>query len=246
MLRHGPRAGQRVLDVGCGFGDTSVALAGLVQSMGSVLAVDGAPRFIAQAKQEAQRAGLLNLEYKVADVQTAKIPGAFDLVFSRFGVMFFSNPVVAMRNLRATLEPDGRLCVVVWCAKTENAWAAVPEAIVRSLLPPPDEKAAPTCGPGPFSMADTSVVSQILTNAGYSNIAFERNDSLVRVGHHVNDAIEFALSLGPAGEVMRLAGEAAEKHRPQVETALREALKPFVTANGIEMPSSTWIVTAHA
>src|SRR3954447_3660903 len=117
LRRHPPRAGERVVDIGCGFGDSAQEIAGLVGPEGAVLGVDAAPRFIEAATQEAAEAGVANVSFAVVDVQTEPIPGPFDMAFARFGTMFFANPVAALRNVRESLVPGGRLCIVVWRRK---------------------------------------------------------------------------------------------------------------------------------
>lgn len=158
--------------------------------------------------------------------------------------MFFASPVAAMRNLRASLVSDGRLCVVVWRKREDNPWLHVAETIVRGIVPERHDSDEPTCGPGPFSMSSADVTSDVLGRAGFRHVAFERHDAPVRIGRDVDAAIDFAMALGPAGEVMRLAGDEGERLRPVVMTALREGLAPYLTPEGVVMPSSTWLVTA--
>jgi len=134
--------------------------------------------------------------------------------------------------------------MVVWRKREDNPWVHVAEKVVRDLVPERHDTGEPTCGPGPFSMSSADVTGDILKHGGFSNVSFERNDASVCIGRDVDQAIEFAMSLGPAGEVMRLAGEEGEKQRPAVMAALRAALAPYVQPEGVVMPSSTWIVTA--
>src|SRR5262249_6287152 len=150
-------------------------------------------------------------------------------------------------NMRAALKSGSDLCMVVWRKREDNAWAHVPELVVRSFVPPEAEKHDQvTCGPGPFSMAGADLVSEQLLKAGFRDVAFERHDIPINMGKDIDDAIEFALQLGPAGEIMRLAGAEAEKQKPQIIGALRDALKEFETSKGILVPSSAWFATAIA
>lgn len=242
--RLAPSAGERIVDLGCGFGDTTIELARRVGPTGRVIGIDAAPRFIETARTEA--ASVANASFDVADVQ-ARVPGGpFDAAYSRMGMMFFASPVIALRNVRAALRSGGRLCMVVWRSKAANEGIAVSEQVVRDLLGDPDKGDQVTCGPGPFSMASADVVSDQLTAAGFTDIGFSRNDAPMRLGNSVDAATEFALSLGPAGELVRLAGEAGIARRAEIETAIRAVLAPFVRADGVFAGSSTWIVTATA
>lgn len=246
LERHPPGEGARVLDLGCGFGDTTRRLARLVGPSGRVVGVDAAARFVAQATEEARAEGLTNVEFRVADVETAALGAGFALAFSRFGTMFFANPVAALRNVRTALSPGGRLCMVVWRRKLDNEWLHRAEQIVERFVKEPEQKDQPTCGPGPFSMAGADTVSDILVGAGYTGIALERHDRNICIGRDLDEAVQLAMALGPAGEVIRLAGAEAERLRPQIELALRDGLADFATPAGVFGPSSTWIVTARA
>jgi SAM-dependent methyltransferase len=243
---HPPRAGERVLDIGCGFGDASQRIAGLVGESGSVLGVDVAPRFVEAARAEAEQAGVGNVEFAVRDVEVTQFEDRFDYAFARFGTMFFANPVAAMRNVRQALAPDGRLCTVVWRRKLDNDWMHRAEKVVEGFVEEPEETDEPTCGPGPFSMANADTVSDILLGAGFVEVELRRCDIPIQIGRNLDHAIEFATALGPAGEVIRLAGDEAEQVRPQIESALREALAEFETPDGVIADASTWIVSANA
>jgi ubiquinone/menaquinone biosynthesis C-methylase UbiE len=245
LVRHPVAAGARVLDVGCGFGDVTATLARAVGPGGLVSGVDVAERFVEAAGADAKRAGLASARFFRADVQNDDLRGPYDLVFSRFGTMFFAGPVAAMRNMRRVLGPGGLLCMIVWRKREDNPWVHVAEKVVRDLVPERHDSDDPVCGPGPFSMSSADATSDILVGAGFRHISFERHDAPVCIGRDVDDAIEFAMALGPAGEVMRLAGEEGEKRRPAVIAALRKALLPYLQAEGVFMPSSTWIVTAQ-
>jgi SAM-dependent methyltransferase len=244
LERLAPAAGARVLDVGCGFGDTSQQLARLVGPNGRVTGVDSSPRFIDTASREAAEARIDNLRFFSADVQTGDLGGPYDLAFSRFGTMFFASPVQALRNVAKSLVSGGKLTMVVWRKREDNAWLHEAEKVVKELVPQPETHDAPTCGPGPFSMSGADTVSDILLASGYRSIALERIESPIMIGRDVDEAIEFALALGPAGEMIRLAGAEGERRRPQVVAALRETLAQFSTAEGFRAPASTWVVSA--
>ncbi len=246
LAAHPPHPGERALDIGCGFGDTTQRIAGLVGEAGSALGVDVAERFIETARAEAEEAGADNVEFKVADVEVTEFDDRFDYAFARFGTMFFANPVAAMRNVRKALVPGGRLCMVVWRRKLDNEWLHRAEQVVEEFVQEPEESEEPTCGPGPFSMADADTTSHILLNAGFKDVVLRRCDIPIKIGGDLDQAVEFVMALGPAGEVIRLAGEDAERIRPQIEAKLREALAEFERPNGVSASASTWIVSAAA
>jgi SAM-dependent methyltransferase len=249
MRVHPPQEGDRVLDVGCGFGDTAQQLAGLVGPAGSVLGVDIAPRFIEQARVEATDAGVENVRFEVRDVQQTSFDEEFDYVFSRFGTMFFDNPVPALRNIRAAMRDGSALCSVVWRRKVDNPWLHVAEEVVKPLLPDPDESETdePRCGPGPFSMADADTVTGQLRSAGFRDITLRRHDAMLQFGKSLERAVEMNLALGPAAEALRLAGAQGAALRPELERLLHSALARFVRDDGeVEAQASTWIVSARA
>lgn len=236
--------GSHVLDFGCGWGDTAIDLARKTGPEGSVLGLDCVDRFLEKGRRDAAASGLDNLRFVAADVQSYPFNAEFDLCFSRFGMMFFENPVAAMRNIRTALKPGGRLLFIVWRSLDDNPWLAVPKRVVAERLPPPGDSAR-TCGPGPFSMAEPRQVAKQLEIAGFEDIAFERNDGPVNLGDSVETAMRFQLAIGPAGEVFREAGEEAERQRAGIEAALRKALIPYRQDGAIVMPSSSWAVTAR-
>lgn len=238
------KPGARLLDVGCGWGDTAIQLAKMTGPRGEVLAIDCVESFLEDARRRAEAAGVDNVRFVVADVERYPFQEAFDLCFSRFGMMFFEHPVVAMRNIHKALRPGGELIFIVWRDIEVNPWLGLPKRVVLDFLPPPGEDAR-TCGPGPFSMADPEVVRQQLEIAGFEVIGFDREDGPVEVGDSVEEAMRFQLALGPAGEVFREAGEEAERQRPEIEVALREALSPFEKDGKIVMGSSSWTVWAR-
>ncbi len=246
MDRGQPAPGQRVLDLGCGFGDTTQVLARRVGSAGQATGIDAAARFIEVARREASEAGVNNARFIVGDVQAAELGGPYDLAFSRMGVMFFASPVAALRNVRKALRSGGRLSMVVWRKKDENPFLALVEQRVLEIVSVPEKTDQVTCGPGPFSMASPDVVSAQLLAAGFERPTFERFDGDIYVGRDLEAAMEFALTLGPAGEVMRLAGAEAERKRPEILAAVSEVLAPYVRPEGVFGGSSSWIVTARA
>jgi ubiquinone/menaquinone biosynthesis C-methylase UbiE len=236
--------GDRVLDVGCGFGDTAIKLANIVGPAGEVVGIDCCDAFLDLARQDVEARGLTNVRLLRGDAEIALPENEFDFVFSRFGTMFFANPVAGLRNMRKALRPGGRMVHIVWRDRKDNPWLSMAKDIVLRFLPPPRENAQ-TCGPGPFSMSDEDTVRAMMTSAGYRDIEFKRVDAPVLVGNDVADAIAFQLAIGPAGEVFREAGAAAEDKRGEIEAALAEAIdRQKTSAEGIVMESSSWVISA--
>jgi ubiquinone/menaquinone biosynthesis C-methylase UbiE len=241
-----PQPGERALDIGCGFGDETERLAGLIAPGGRAVGVDAAPRFIEHARETAARKGITNAEYVVADVQSMEPAEPFDLAFSRFGTMFFANPVAAMRNVREALVPGGRLAMAVWRRREDNEWLYRAQTIVEQIVSRPEEYDEPTCGPGPFSMAGADTTSDVMQRAGFEDVALLRCDLPMRIGADLDEAIDIVTALGPAGEILRLAGDRATHLHRQVHEGLREGMADMARPDGVYAMSSTWIVTARA
>jgi ubiquinone/menaquinone biosynthesis C-methylase UbiE len=240
-----PAPGDRVLDVGCGFGDATRRLARLVGPDGSALGVDVAARFVEAARHEAAGDGVANVRFDVADVEVTRFQERFEYAFSRFGTMFFANPVAALRNIGQALVPGGRFVCVVWRRKLDNPWLHVAEEIVTPLVEVPEETDEARCGPGPFSQANADTLSAQLLAAGFEEIELRRCDLPIRIGNDLEEAVEFNLAIGPAAEAVRLAGDGAAAIRPRLEELLRGALARFETPDGLLAASSTWIVRAR-
>ena len=231
------RPGDKVLDVGCGFGDTAIKLANIVGPEGEVVGVDCCDAFLDYARKDIEAHGLTNVRLMRGDAEIALPQDQFDFVFARFGTMFFANPVAGLRNMRKSLRPGGRMVHIVWRDRSDNPWLSMAKDIVLQYLPPPGDDAQ-TCGPGPFSMSNEDTVRAMMKAAGYSDIEFRRVDAPVLIGADVADAIAFQLAIGPAGEV-------AEQRREEIEAALAEAIKRQTTSSeGIVMPSSSWVISA--
>ncbi|HZQ82511.1 MAG TPA: methyltransferase domain-containing protein [Gaiellaceae bacterium] len=251
LARHGhvamqhcpPPAGARVVDLGCGLGDSAVELGELVGPDGSVLGVDISPRFIELARKE--NAGP-NVRFEVMDVQAAQFDETYDYAFSRFGTMFFASPVAALRNIHRALEPGGRLVSVVWRRREDNPWLYEAEQVVKPLIEIPEETDEARCGPGPFSMAGADTASTQLQLAGFRNVSFLRSDLPLKLGVDVEQAIELNLALGPAAEAVRLAGDAGEAMRPKLRELLTPVFTQFLTDEGVVAGSSVWVITATA
>lgn len=239
--------GASVLDVGCGFGDTTVRLARQLGPDARVVGVDCAHNFVREGEKLAEAECCKNASFLVADVQFEDLKGPYDYAFGRFGTMFFNMPGAAMRNIKKHLEPGGRLDMIVWRKREDNPWLYEAEVAVKQIVPvvAHEDTDQVHCGPGPFSMAGPDMVSSMLKSAGYHRISFERHDADICIGRDMDDAVEFAIALGPAGEIIRLAGEEGEKRWEEVVAALRDALKPYQREDGVWGPSSTWFIRAH-
>jgi len=237
-------AGEKVMDAGAGFGDTAIMLAQRVGPNGHVTAVDCCDAFLDYGRADAAAAGIANVSFVEADIQFTPFKPEYDLVFSRFGTMFFENPVAAMRNMRKALKPGGRFTMIVWREVADNPWLGAAKAIALKLLPQPGADAR-TCGPGPFSMADQALVTAQMQASGFNEITFERVDTPVRMGDSIEDAIGFQLALGPAGEVYREAGDKAAVAHDALVADLTRLLAPHATDDGVYMASSSWVVSAR-
>ncbi len=239
------KEGDTVLDVGCGFGDTAIKLAERVGSNGRVVGIDCCEAFLDYGREDAAKRGIANVSFFTGDALLESFEPEYDFVFSRFGTMFFSNPVQGLRNMRTALKPGGIMTHIVWRRRDDNPWLSMAKNVVLEFLPQPGDDAR-TCGPGPFSMADEPTVSKMMEIAGYEEVTFTRVDAPVLVGRTVEDAINFQLAIGPAGEVFREAGDLAEQKRDEIESALVHAIDAQKKeADGIVMESSSWVISGR-
>jgi ubiquinone/menaquinone biosynthesis C-methylase UbiE len=248
-LKERPYAlGERVLDIGCGWGDTTLSIARQVGPKGQAVGVDCAERFVEMAAREAAQKGVANASYFAADVQMGDLKGPYDHAYARFGTMFFNLPGAAMRNIGRAMKPGGTFTMVVWRKREDNPWLHDAEQVARAIVPEVshDETEAVHCGPGPFSMAGPDMVSSMMQGAGWREVTFRRYDCDICIGEDLEGAIDFALELGPAGEMIRLAEDEGERLRPQVADALRALFEKRRRDDGsIWAPSSSWIVRAR-
>ncbi len=248
LKRHRPSVGANVLDVGCGFGDCTLEIAKFVGEQGFATGVDCASNFIVECEKAAVEQGSNNARFIVADVETDDLGGPYDEAFARFGTMFFNLPGLAMRNVLSSLKPGGKFTQVVWRKREDNPWLHDAELCVQSIVPviSHDDTDAVHCGPGPFSMAGPDMVSDMLQSVGFDRVQFERFDTDICIGRNLDEAIEFALEIGPAGEIIRLAEEEGQRLKGDVVVALRDVVGKFSEPDGsIWAPSSAWFVTAY-
>ena len=237
------RPGAQVLDVGCGCGGTTLAAARLI-APGQGVGVDLSGPMLARARARAEAAGLGNAVFQQGDAQVHPFgPARFDTVISRFGTMFFADPVAAFANVRSAVRPGGRLIFVCWQPLAANQWLLVPGAALAEHLPPPGFGSGD--GPGMFAFADPDRVRPILAAAGWRDIEItsEPRSILVGGGGSVDDAVEF-LRTGSMGRMM-LAGADADTVDRAV-ASVRAALAPYADAEGVHLDAGVWLVQAAA
>jgi SAM-dependent methyltransferase len=246
MDRLAPAAGERILDVGCGCGSTTIALAERVGPHGRVIGMDVSAPMLARARERVREHGNDTIELVQGDAAThAFTPASVDAVFSRFGVMFFDDPTSAFANLRGVVAPRGRLAFVCWQSPAANEWVRVPmEAAARVVpLPPPP----PPSAPGPFQLADRDRLHDLLERAGWRDVAIEPIETLMDIGGgaSVDEAVSFLLRIGPLARALAELGE-----RPDLRRALTDALATrlasFAGPRGVQLGGAAWIVTATA
>jgi len=235
-----PQAGESVLDIGCGTGTTSLALADAVGPTGRVLGVDISEPMLTLAKSRG--IGRDNLEFELADASVQAFAPDYDLLFSRFGVMFFDDPIGAFANLHRALKPSGRLVFVCWRTPPENPWASAPLTAARPLLPP--QEAPNPNAPGPFAFADPQRITSILTDVGFHDVQIDRFDASMPMGRDIDVIAAQTLQIGP---LSRAAGEVDDATRAKITAAVRAALEAYRTPDGeIAPPVGCWLVRARS
>jgi SAM-dependent methyltransferase len=236
------KAGERIIDIGCGCGSTTIALAQKVGPTGHVVGVDISAPMLARARQIAPVG--LPAEFVLADATIYKFdPSGFDLLASRFGVMFFADPAVSFANMRKALRPSGRLTFACWQDPRANPFFMAPLQAVYKHVPK-----LPQLGPedpGPFSFASEARVNRILGEAGFTGIEMEPCDlSLdIAVGRGLDAAVQSALEIGPAARAL---ADQPPEVRAAAENSIREALAVFAWGQAVPLAASIWIVTARA
>ncbi|MFK0167120.1 class I SAM-dependent methyltransferase [Rhizobium sp. NPDC090279] len=240
-----PATGERVLDIGCGAGASSLDLAARVGPGGHVLGVDISEPLIDRARAQAPQG--TPVLFQVADASSAELPdGAFDILFSRFGVMFFHDPTAAFTHMRHALKPGGRVAFVCWRGMAENDWVRLPMGALKDILPPtapPDPEA-----PGPFSFGDQGRVARILTAAGFTDVDIAPFDASIPFGKGetrdvaLDDAVKMTLEVGP---LARALVDQPDDIRARASAAVRVAFADRAGERSVMIDGAAWIVTAR-
>ena len=251
MLRpHGDRAmaaagigpGERVLDIGCGCGDTTLQIARITGEGGAATGLDVSDVMLAHARARATAEPGLRVEFELADAEVHTFSrGSANVIFSRFGVMFFQDPVAAFANMRSALDAAGRLAFVCWQELPRNPWVHIPFTVAARHIDMP-APGAPDA-PGPFAFADPGRVEGILRDTGFGGIEIEPYAPDLTVGRSLDEAVKYLMQMTPvAGAV----AEAGPEMRGRIADDLGRALEPLTGTDGVKAGSASWIVTARA
>jgi SAM-dependent methyltransferase len=236
-----PKPGESVLDLGCGTGTTTLRLANAVGPNGHVLGVDISEQQLGLARQRVAAAGVTQVQLVLDDAATHDFArDSFDLGFTRFGVMFFADPVAAFRNIRSTMKPSGRLLLAVFRSGAENPWATASVAAIRHLVPP-----APALGPeepGQFSWSDPARVRRILDGAGFNDVVLTPHDPSFNLGADAAEAAEFATFIGQGA---RLLHGQSDGTRQAARAAFEAFFKQHEGPTGVSLPGALWLVSAR-
>jgi SAM-dependent methyltransferase len=237
-----PKAGERIIDIGCGSGATTIAFAHKVGPSGYALGVDVSGPMLEQARLSAPKDAVIDFVLADATIYPFQ-PASFDLLASRFGVMFFADPAKSFANMRKALRPSGRLTFACWREPRENPWMMAPLQAVYKHVPKLPQQGPED--PGPFAFASETRVHRILGEAGFSGVAMEPCPlSLdIAIGRGLEAAVQSALEIGPANRALE--GQPAQL-RAAATNSIRETLAPFVKGDAVPLAASIWIVTARA
>jgi SAM-dependent methyltransferase len=231
-------SGEAVLDLGCGCGATTLGAARAVGATGSALGVDLSAPMLDVARQRARERGLDNVRFEQADAQTAAFPdGAYDVVVSRFGTMFFADELAAFRNVGRAMRPGGRLCIVTWQPLPANPWLTVAGSVLLRYGTAPEVPA----GPGMFAQADPEALAAMLTAAGFGAVVSEPVSLSLRLGADPQEAVEFLAAGGPAAAILETIDAAA---RAAALDELTSALAEHAGADGVRLGGAIWVTTA--
>ncbi len=228
--------GEAIIDVGCGTGASSLAAADAAGPGGKVLGIDLSREMLrlAQARADA-KGGMAHLSFEIADAQVHPFaPGAYDVLQSRFGVMFFEDPVAAFANLMGALRPGGRLCCVCWGPLADNPWFKVPRDAAVKVLGPPEP--VPPRAPGPLAFAEVDYVSDILKQAGFADVDIGKEDTSLRPAATLAEATDYAVNLGPATRIITQFDASAEAIEA-IANEVEKGLSPYYTDDEPKVPA---------
>ena len=236
-----PQPGERAIDIGCGCGDTAIEMARMVGASGAVLGIDVSQPMLAVARSRAALANCAHVAFREGDASEAELPANTDLLFSRFGVMFFSQPAPAFSHMRKSLRAGGRCVFVCWRTPRDNPWAMTPLSAARAAMGITPAPADPDA-PGPFAFADEQRLRTILSDAGFGDVDVQRFDAAISLGAAPRSAAESVVQVGP---VSRLVREVGAEHLPIILDAVERALAPLAAPDGgVSLNGSTWIASA--
>jgi SAM-dependent methyltransferase len=235
-----PQSGEWVLDIGCGAGTSTVQIAERVGPDGAVIGLDISPTMIEGARAHADAVGVDNASFAVGDAMVEDFAADRDAAYSRFGLMFFSDPTRAFANIGSALRPGGRFGFVCWQSPAQNGWASRPFEVAGRYVEMPFGS-DPTA-PGPFSLSDPERVTSLLDHAGFSDVSIEPRTSSVDVGTDMDDTVDFLFDLMPPVGALR---ENDPDKAAEVRAALAHELSDLDGPDGVQAPSAVWIVTAH-
>jgi SAM-dependent methyltransferase len=239
MQRAAAAPGERVIDLGCGCGATTLLLADRVETAGMVLGIDVSAPMLARARERGRSRA--NIRWCQADAAQYAFTGDADLLYSRFGSMFFMEPQAAFRNLRSALRPAGRMCLVAWRAAAENPWYSLPLQAAAPLLPP--APVPPPNAPGPFAFASADYVRGILQAAGFAQIELEARDPLICMSTSgLAHAVDFAMNAGPLARLLPGVDDATKQ---RVAAAVKAVLADYADGDRVSLNAGIWIVTAR-
>ena len=234
--------GELILDIGCGCGETSFDMAKLVGEAGHVNGLDISRQIINRAREIKKQTGVKNVTFQCGDAQVFELEEVlYDLIYSRFGVMFFDDPVSAFSNIRSSLDNNGRLVFTSWMSKEDNQWISIVQDVISKYtdLPiSPDINA-----PGPFSLSDPQRIKDILSAVGFSEIHIMPNKPNVNFGNNIADAVNLLTQTGPASSAIS-SSELSDDIVSNILTDIKEAIKPYETNSGVMLGAATWVVTA--
>lgn len=232
--------GHRVIDIGCGCGTTTLELARRVAPSGHVLGIDISTPMLERARARAADEKGLSIDLQNQDAATHRFePHAYDRVFSRFGVMFFAEPVAAFRNIRAALKPGGRLAFVCWQPLDLNPWMATTIAVASQDVARPEPPAPDD--PGPFAFREPDRVTAILSEAGFADIEITPKQLALQFEADIAGTVSKLLQLGPMAQPV---AEAPADVRQRIQENLAAAIEAYQTDDGVRIDSASWIVTA--